>query len=184
MIIKNEEKPTTEQLVMLAKEAGFTYAAPLAMDALVFRPEVREMCESGRCRSYGRSWSCPPAAGSLDVIRKRAEGYVSGIIVQTSGSIDALVELMRTHKRSFDTLVRQVRCFYPDCLPMGAGACTRCRRCTYPERPCRYPGRMYISMEAYGLLVNDVAVRSGLKYNYGESMMTYTSCILVEKKGD
>ena len=180
MIIKDGQKPKTDELVVLALETGFTYAAPLAMDALEFRPEVRGMCESGRCRSYGKSWSCPPAAGSLDVIRKRAEGFDSGIIVQTSGSIDQLTELMQSHKRNFDTLVRQIKSFYPACLPMGAGACTRCRKCTYPERPCRYPGRMYISMEAYGLLVNDVAIRSGLKYNYGDDTMTYTSCILVE----
>ena len=184
MVIHNGKKPSIDELTRLAKEAGFTYAAPLAMDSLVFRPEVREMCESGRCRSYGKSWSCPPAVGSLEVIAKRAAGFENGIIVQTSGSIDELAELMKDHKRHFDTLVRQIKSFCPDCLPMGAGACTRCRVCTYPDRPCRHPDRMYPSMEAYGLLVNDVATKSGLRYNYDGNTMTYTSCVLIERKGE
>ena len=31
---------------------------------------------------------------------------------------------------------------------------------------------------AYGLLVGDVCLRSGLSYNYGPRTMTYTSCLL------
>jgi len=38
------------------------------------------------------------------------------------------------------------------------------------------------AMEAYGLLVSDVCVRSGLAYNYGPGTMTYTSCILYSEE--
>lgn len=156
------------------------------MSALEFRQEVRDMCAADKCRSYGRSWSCPPAVGSLDAITKRASGYRRGIIVQTTGGMDndfdynAIRETGRRHKAAFETLVRQVRTLFPACLPMGAGACTVCSRCTYPDRPCRHPGRMYPSMEAYGLLINDVCKRSGLEYNYGPQTMTFTSCILID----
>ena len=176
----------TTDYITLALEVGFTYAAPLSLDALVFRPEVREMCAADRCRNYGRSWSCPPAAGSLEAITERAARYRRGIIVQTSGElkddfdIAAIRDISIRHGRLFDTLVRQIRFFYPECLPMGAGACTACRTCTYPDRPCRHPERRYISMEAYGLLVSDVAESSGLHYNYGDNKMTFTSCILTD----
>jgi predicted metal-binding protein len=155
-------------------------------EAEIFREEVREMCSSDRCRSFGKSWSCPPAVGDLAVIRKRAERFRSGIVVQTCGDIQssfdtaAMHAIMKAHKKNFDTLVRQIRFFYPECLPMGAGACDACRTCTYPDRPCRHPERMYISMEAYGLLVSDVAESSGLHYNYGDNKMTFTSCILTD----
>lgn len=186
MIIQAGCKPETDGLVMLAKEAGFTYAAALAMDSLVFRAEVRAMCAEDRCKNYGKSWSCPPAAGSLERARERAGAYQRGIIVQTAGPLtdsfdmDGTAAMMEVHRKNFDTLVRQVRRFYPDCLPMGAGTCKVCRSCTYPGRPCRHPDRMFVSMEAYGLLVSDVAVRSGLKYNYGENTMCFTSCILID----
>lgn len=67
-------------------------------------------------------------------------------------------------------------------LPLSAGPCLVCRRCTCPDRPCRYPSRRISAMEAYGLLVSDVCVRSGLAYNYGPGTMTYTSCILYSEE--
>ncbi len=186
MIRKEGQIPVLDELVMLAKETGFTHAAPLAMDALEFREEVRSMCSADSCKSYGRSWSCPPAVGSIERAKERAGAYHRGVIVQTAGDLadsfdmDGTAELMERHKRSFDTLVRQIKTFYPDCLPMGAGTCRLCRSCTYPDRPCRHPDRMVASMEAYGLLVSDVAIRSGLKYNYGKNTMCFTSCVLID----
>lgn len=178
--------PDTSGLIGLAKEAGFTHAAALDMDALEFREDVRAMCRSDRCNNYGKSWSCPPATGSTERAKERISGYHRGIIVQTCGEIsgsfdlDGTKRVMLMHKKAFDNFVRQVRSFYPGCLPMGAGACSRCRSCTYPDRPCRHPDRMYPSMEAYGLLVSDVALRSGLGYNYGENTMSFSSCILID----
>lgn len=186
MIITDTSKVKTEDYILLASEAGFSHAAALAMDSLEFRPEVRSMCAADLCRSYGRSWSCPPAAGSLEAVSAKASGYSRGIIVQTTGElkddfdIDAIRCIFAKHVKTFDTLVRQVRMTAPGCLPMGAGACTRCRSCTYPGRPCRHPDRLWPSMEAYGLLVSDVCLRSGLEYNYGSGTMTYTSCILID----
>ena len=62
---------------------------------------------------------------------------------------------------------------------MGAGSCTRCAKCTYPDRPCRYPDKLWPSMEACGLLVRDVCVLAGLDYYHGSGTMTYSSCILI-----
>lgn len=186
MIFDNTENITIDDLSRLAVEIGFTSSGELNMDALIFRPEVREMCNADACRSYGRVWSCPPAAGSLEAITARAARYHRGIIVQTTGQLrreidmHRIFEIGRTHKGYFDTLVRQVRMLFPGCLPMGAGACTICSKCTYPYRPCRHPDRMFISMEAYGLVVNDVCKASGLDYNYGPMTTTYTSCILLD----
>ena len=186
MITAGGHVPDMTEMIILAKEAGFKYAASIDMESLEFREDVRAMCRSDRCNSYGKSWSCPPATGSIERAKERISGYHRGIIVQTCGEIsgsfdiDGTRQIMLRHKKTFDTFVRQVRTFYPDCLPMGAGACSRCRSCTYPDRPCRHPDRMYPSMEAYGLLVSDVAVRSGLGYNYGENTMSFTSCILID----
>lgn len=186
-MIKTEgQKPDIEELLALSKEAGFTYAAELSMDSLEFREEVREMCSADKCRNYGKSWSCPPAVGSVERAAERAGAYRRGIIVQTEGALadsfdmTGTAALMKKHKSCFETLVRQIRHFYPGCLPMGAGTCRVCRACTYPDRPCRHPEKMIASMEAYGLLVSDVAIKSGLKYNYGENTMCFTSCVLID----
>lgn len=177
---------TQEELIALAGQIGFTHVCALSMDALIFRKEVREMCAVDRCKSFGRSWSCPPACGTLEQCEARARRYSRGILVQTTEKMEddfdltAIRAAETLHKKRFDTLVRQVRMLHPDCMPMAAGACTRCHRCTYPEHPCRYPSRLYPSMEACGLWVSDVCVRSGAKYNYGSQTITYTACILIQ----
>jgi len=179
-----------ERILNLAQEIGFTTAAPLNMEALVFRTEVRDMCAADRCQSYDRSWSCPPACGTPEGCANRMGAYAHGVLVQTTGLMEddfdaeTIGETYLRHKRNFETLARQTRLLHPDCLPLTAGACTLCRKCTYPDRPCRFPKKRLSSMEAYGLLVSEVCVRSGVPYNHGPRTITYTSCILFDQKGE
>ena len=175
-----------QKVLSLAERAGFTGAVPLEMSALVFRSEVREMCAADRCRAYGRSWSCPPACGTPEQCVARMSKYGRGVLVQTTGELEddfdleAIARTEQRHKKAFLDLTRQVRLLYPGCLPLTAGCCTLCRRCTYPDKPCRFPQKRLSSMEAYGLLVSDVCLKSGLPYNHGPRTMTYTSCILFD----
>ena len=168
----------------LAKKAGFTNVCEINMDALVAMTEVRDMCASGRCKIYGKRWACPPACGTLEECAARMKKYSCGILVQTTAKMqdDFDVETMLgtevTHKEHFVKLAAEMRELHPECLPLAAGTCTLCKKCTYPDEPCRRPSEMLSSMEAYGLLVSDVCTRSGAKYNYGPQTMTYTSCIL------
>lgn len=169
---------------MLAQQVGFTRSAPLNMAAVVPMAEVREMCAADRCGCWGKNWACPPGCGNLDYISKQLAQYHSGLLVQTTGTLaddfDAvgMEELSERHRVNFITFARQVRLLRPDCLPLTAGPCLVCRQCAYPKRPCRYPTKQMSSMEAYGLLVSDVCLRSGLGYNYGAKTLTYTSCVL------
>ena len=175
-----------EELLALAKQSGFSQAATLDASVLEARTEVRDMCAADRCHAYGRSWSCPPACGTLEQCQAQMHRYKRGILLQTTGDmdddfdVDALYETEQRHKDSFSTLVRQIRILHPNCLPLTAGTCTLCRKCTYPDRPCRFPKKRFSSMEAYGLLVSDVCLKSGLKYYYGPKTITYTSCILTD----
>lgn len=179
-----------ERELELARQVGFTCAAQLNMDALRVLPEVRDMCASDRCQSYGRNWSCPPACGTLEECAKHISAYRHGILVQTTGQMEddfdakTIEATYLNHKAAFDTLARQMRAIYPNCLPLTAGACTLCRKCTCPDRPCRFHARRLSSMEAYGLLVSDVCVKSGVQYNHGPQTITYTSCILFNQEGE
>lgn len=175
-------------LMTLAAENGFSHCAPANMAALVPLDEVRAMCEADRCGKYGKNWACPPGCGSIEQTRERIRRCDSGVLVQTTGTLadefdyEGMQSIARHHKRCFENFARQARLLYPDCLPLTAGACTICARCTYPDRPCRFPARQLSSMEAYGLWVSDICVRSGLEYNYGARTMTYTSCVLYAER--
>ena len=172
-------------LVKLALDVGFSHAALLDASVLRALPEVREMCASGRCQRYGRSWSCPPACGSLEETARRMAQHSGGVLVQTTAQLqddfdaESMAAAQKLHKEHFFTLARQVRLLYPDCLPLTAGSCTICRTCTYPDKPCRFPGKMLSSMEAYGLLVSEVCQQAGLQYYYGPRTLTYSACVLI-----
>ena len=140
----------------LAAQNGFSHWAQLNMAAAVPLEAVRDMCASGRCGRYGHNWACPPGCGSIEAAARRIAGFAD--------------------------FARQMRRLCPGCLPLTAGSCTLCARCTYPDRPCRYPTKRLSSMEAYGLFVSDICTRSGLAYNYGPRTMTYTSCVLYNKE--
>lgn len=175
-------------LVRLSLELGFSHAAPLDAAKLQALPEVRDMCASGRCRRYGKSWSCPPACGSIEETAARMRRYTGGVLVQTTAQLEDEFDMetmnraQEEHKRRFSRLARQARALQADCLPLTAGSCTICRSCTCPDRPCRFPDKMLSSMEAYGLLVSAVCKDAGLPYYYGPGTLTYSSCILFNEK--
>lgn len=176
-----------QKLEALAKQIGFSHCGSVNMDALVPNPEVRKMCAAGRCMMYGKTWSCPPAFGPVEDSYRLLGQYSEGLLLQTTGQmaddfdLDTIRETEIIHKKKFETIARQAKILEPDCLPMSAGACTRCKKCTYPDRPCRFPDKVFPSMEARGLLVGEVCRASGMEYNYGPQTITYTACILINR---
>lgn len=175
-----------DMLLSLARQAGFSHLTELDAAVLNPMPEVRNMCSADRCRSYGKSWSCPPACGSIEYAARRISQYHRGLIVQTTGELEdefdlqAIAAIEARHKKAFLNLARQARLLFPGCLPLSSGTCSLCRKCTYPDRPCRFPGKRLSSMEAYGLLVSEVCTKNGLSYYYGPKTITFTACILTE----
>lgn len=169
----------------MARELGFSDCAPMETATIQVLPEVRQMCASDKCHAYNKSWSCPPACGTLEECGARLMRYTQGILVQTVGELEdsfdfeAMVETETIHKEKFQALHRRLQEIYPGLLAIGAGCCTLCRPCTYPKEPCRFPDRMTSSMEAYGMLVSQVCQANGLAYNHGPNTVTYTSCILL-----
>ena len=177
---------TTQELLQMAQECGFTHVGELNVDALEFLPEVRDMCSADRCQKYGTSWTCPPACGTLEEAAAQAAKYSRGVLLQTTAEleddfdVEAMMQAEQDQKRSFLDFVERLRQEYPDCLPMATGGCTLCPQCTYPDAPCRFPKKAIPSMEAYGLLVSKVCEQSNLPYYYGPKTLTYTSCVLID----
>ena len=171
-----------------ALEFGFDHAGMVRAQDLECLPEVRDMCAADRCRAFGTRWTCPPGCGTLAECAARLKEYGEGVLVQTTGILDdpfdadAMLETERVHKVRFAALAEAARADADGCLPLGAGTCELCPRCTYPDAPCRFPGRAVISMEAYGLLVSSVCERAGIPYYYGPNTITYTSCVLFPRR--
>ena len=177
--------PDMKMLLRMAEEAGFTHAAPLDPATIELKEEVRAMCADNSCGQYEKRWSCPPGCGTLEACGERIAGYRAGILVQTVGEledsmdVEAMMEAEAAHKASFQKLYADLRGIFSDMLALGAGCCTQCGACSYPDAPCRFPEKMVSSMEAYGMLVLDVCRRNDLKYYYGPGTIAYTSCFLL-----
>ena len=175
-----------EKLENMAAAAGFSHYGPLKKEALVVRKEVRDMCAVNRCGKYGTSWVCPPGCGELSELAEKLSRVSGGIILQSTGEMEddfdfeCMMDTEKEQKSRFFALVERLREAFPGMLPMSAGTCTLCRECAYPDAPCRFPEKAFPSMEAYGLVVSDICVSSGIKYYYGPKTITYTSCILLD----
>ena len=175
---------TYEEMKTLCEKVGFKIIAPLDTGTLEAKPDIREMCNANRCGMYGKTWSCPPALPSVEDCQKKMSGYPQGILLQTKADLEdefdgeGMQEAHQEHRDQFDELVRTLREQGTDFLPLGAGACRRCRKCTYPVEPCRFLETFYASMEAYGLFVTEVCKKNNVTYYYGKGTITYTGCVL------
>lgn len=169
-----------------AVACGFSHTGPLNPSVIQLHPEVREACAADRCRSYDKNWVCPPACGTLEQCAAQLRRYSTGLLVQTTGPLEdsmdyeAMMELAAQHGASFDKFADEVRAEYPGALVLGDGACRRCKTCTYPDAPCRFPERRSSAMEAFGMVVSEVCARSDLPYYYGPGTLTYIGCVLFE----
>jgi len=175
-----------DALKKAAQTAGFEEVALLRADSICLHQEVRDMCASGKCSQYGHNWTCPPHTGSLEECSARIAAYNRGILVQTVQPIEdcfdgeGMMEAERLHKERFHALQDVLSGMYPGLLAISAGCCTRCKACTCPHEPCRFPEKKVSSMEAYGMLVLEVCSNNGMKYYYGSDKIAYTSCFLLE----
>ena len=167
-----------------ARAAGFDTVAALDPATLKFLPEVRDMCAADRCRHYGKTWSCPPACGTLEDWAGRCARFSRGLLLQAVGEredsydYEAMLEAAERCREHSDALVSALHRAGADFLFLGAGTCTRCEACTYPGAPCRFPELLSPSMEACGLFVSQVCTDNGVPYNYGDEKIAYTCCVL------
>ena len=174
-----------EQLAELAAQAGFTAWSALDVNTVELKPEVRDMCATNACGQYEKRWSCPPGCGTLEDCTARLKQFTHGILVQTVGDIEdsydieGMMEAEEAHKAHFTAMYKTLRAQNLPVLALGAGCCTQCRQCTYPDAPCRFPDQMVSSMEAYGMLVLEVCKANGLQYYYGADKIAYTGCFLL-----
>jgi predicted metal-binding protein len=170
----------------LGKQCGFSHVGDLDAAQIKLRQAVRDICAMNDCGAYGTRWSCPPGCGTLEECESRIRQFKKGVLLQTTVKIngyydtEGLAECGRRYWESIDKFVKSARKISGKVLVLSGGTCNRCKQCTYPDEPCRFPDEMTSSMESYGMLVSEVCENNGLQYNYGQDTMTYTACALFE----
>lgn len=150
-----------------------------------FDPAFRDICKSNACGYYGACWTCPPDAGEIEALMERVQGYASALVFQTVHPLEDSfdIEGMNRASRIHNALVLEVQTAakeqYGDCLVLGAGACGVCEQCTRREnKPCRFPERAVLSLEACGVDATHLARLAGLPYGNGLNTVTYFGALL------
>ena len=169
--------------IQSALALGFSAAVPLDTETLIPRDDIRQMCAADKCRAYGKNWTCPPHCGTIEECTERIRRCRHGILVQTVGKTEKIVDTKayrrteQQHLEQFHRLCEQVRQIHPQALCLGSGGCRICGVCAWPE-PCRFPEKACSSMEGYGLFVTEVCRNNAAQYHHGPMTVTYSACIL------
>lgn len=167
------------------RACGFEAVGECPASALEVRSEVRDMCAADKCRSFGKSWACPPGCGDIEAYQRMIDEKTTCYVAQTvreledEFDVETMIEASEENRRRFEKLHGVLERCAPEARVLASGTCTICATCTYPDAPCRFPDRRLVSMEAAGLVVGDVCISAGVPYNHGKNTIAYTGCVLV-----
>ena len=148
-----------------------------------FPDRVRYIGEH-ECPQYGKSWSCPPATGTVEECKARCQKFAGAFLFTTVAEVSDLLNMpeMLATRMDHEEITRQVRdLFLMECEELqvlSTESCAICEKCAYPDGPCRHPERMFPCIESYSILVTDLAERYGITYLNGNNVVTWFSLIL------
>lgn len=172
-----------KELIEAQKEnLGIHEYAFLRSDEIVFCDAVRQACAQNACGMYGTSWACPPAVGTVEQCQKECREYEYALVfttmtvLQDRYDVGEWHEAARKHEAVTDrvSVIAAASC---KTLTLSTEGCRICKTCTYPDRPCLFPGRMHPAVEGYGILVTDLAQSTGIRYINGPDSVTFFSLI-------
>lgn len=150
---------------------------------LEFLDRVRYICKT-ECPQYGKSWSCPPAVGTVEECKERCSRFTGGFVFTTIAEVNDISNMEETLATRMDheEITRQIRDLFAeqteDLQVLSTESCAICKKCAYPEAACRHPDRMFPCIESYGILVTDVAEKYGISFMNGANVVTWFSLIL------
>lgn len=150
---------------------------------LVFTDRVRHVCTT-ECPMYGKSWACPPAVGELEECRQRCMAFDKALMISTITEVSDIANIEETlaTRAPHEALTRQIHEMVKEqtsaSMVLSTEACAHCKKCTYPDAPCRFPERMYPCVESHGILVTDLAEKYGIDFLAGGNIVTWFSLIL------
>ncbi len=149
-----------------------------------FSSSVREICEK-ECPRYGKSWSCPPAVGSVDECRENIQKYSHAFVfitaweVDDAENMDLLLQTRKEHEAVVRPLLQRFRQQYGDqCQAFSSESCEKCQQCTWPDHACRFPEWMIPCLEGQGIVVVNLAENLGIPTWLGPGLVTWFGMIL------
>ena len=166
------------------KTIGISQSGVISTAQIPFSPEVRSLCEGNVCRSYGTTWACPPAVGTVEACKAKCLSYQHALVfnqvfaLEDSFDFEGMRAGHAAFKETCDKLYDLVKTQTSDFLLLSNESCNRCEKCTYPDTPCRFPEKLFPSIEGFGILVAGLAASANIHYINGANPVTYFGMLL------
>lgn len=170
---------TEQKLLEAALDLGFANAALIDTKDIVFEPAFRPLCAENVCGKYGVNYTCPPACGTVEEMRKRVLRYRRAIVLQSMWNIndplddEEIKPAKGQHNRWTRRLIDQAG---GEGLMIGASGCGLCSPCMMElGEPCRFPSLCFSCMSAYCIFVQELAGKCGMEYDCGNGIVAFFS---------
>ncbi len=170
----------SDQIIAWAIEEGFAAAVIVDTEKIVFDPSFRPYCEENLCGQYNANYSCPPACGSPEAMKRRVLEHRKALVLQTIWEISdytdkpAIKQAKGAHNAASIRLSQRLRSAGKDGFMVGASGCALCAPCEQASgKPCRFPSLQYSCMSAYCIFVKKLADECGMEYDCGPGLLAF-----------
>lgn len=137
---------------------------------LLFKEEVRQICKQ-ECPMYGKSWSCPPAVGTVEECQKSCLEYQGVFLFTTIAEVTDIANMEETlqtrlgHEEITRTLGKLFKEKGAEIKLLSSESCAVCETCTFCEGvSCRHPDYMIPCIESQGILVTELAEKCEIPF--------------------
>ena len=157
----------------------------VSTDDIEFTDKVRSICKK-ECARYGKSWSCPPAVGTLDECKNRCRRFPEALFFSTIADVedysdmDRLLETRMEHEKITGEIEELLKKEGNQCYTLSSDSCALCEKCTYPKRSCVHPEQMHPCIESHGIVIIPLVEANHMDYFMGERMVVWFSLIFLQ----
>lgn len=154
----------------------------LDVSEIPFSEKVRYICRT-ECERYGKSWSCPPAVGSVAECLEKCLEYKKALVFTTMAEVtdasimEETLKTRRGHEKITHALCEEFRSRGKKVLALSAESCQKCEICAYPKE-CRHPSEMIPCAESFGILVTEIAEKCNIDFYSDIHTVTWFGLIL------
>ena len=121
--------------------------------------------------------------GSVEECRARCLAFEDALLIATITEVNDIANMEETlatrapHEEIAREVLELVRQQVKETLVLSTESCAICESCAWPDAPCRHPDRMFPCVESHGIVVTDLAEKTGVDFYAEGNLVTWFSLI-------